>query len=174
MKNNKRKSSIYVYLILFIIFIFLLIFIYGFIKDKEKKTIKEDNEEIREINEDVVVEAVKPFDEETSIKVNINNTEYELKLENNISAYDLASLAPLELNMEDLNNNEKYSYLSFSINNLDDYTGKISKGDVMLYQSNCIVIFYKDYETTNKYTKIGHIDNLPELNNETVKVLFIK
>ena len=92
MKKNKNGNNIYVYIILFIIFIFLLIFIYGFVKEKEKKTMEEDKEEASYLNEDIVVESVKPFEEETSIKVIINGNEYVLKLENNIAAYDLASL----------------------------------------------------------------------------------
>ncbi len=173
MNKNKKGNSIYVYIILFIIFLFLLIFIYGFVKEKEKKPIKEDEANMElALNEDIVVEGVNPFDEEKSIKVVINNDEYTLKLENNIAAYDLVSILPISIKMDDLNNNEKYSYLNLSLNNLDDYTGKISKGDVMLYQSNCIVIFYKDIDTSYKYTKIGHIDNLPNFNSDSIDVSF--
>ena len=95
-----------------------------------------------------------------------------MKLENNLTALDLLSVLPLYLEMEDLNNNEKYSYLSYSITNDNSYTGKIKKGDVVLYQSNCIVIFYKDLETDYLYTKIGHIDNLPDFGNESFYVSF--
>ena len=48
----------------------------------------------------------------------------------------------------------------------------IVKGDVMLYGNNCLVIFYKSFDTSYSYTKIGHIDNLPDLGNSDVLVKF--
>ena len=33
----------------------------------------------------------------------------------------------------------------------------IKAGDIMLYGSNCIVVFYKSFDTTYKYTRIGRI-----------------
>ena len=173
MKKNKNGNNIFVYIILFIIFIFLSVIIYNLVEENKKKTITSSDENNNmELDEDITSAGVRPFEEDQIIKVVINNIEYDVLLENNIASYDLLSILPLELDMNDLNNNEKYSYLSFSLTSDDDYTGKISKGDVMLYQSNCIVIFYKDFDTTYKYTKIGHIENLPDLNNESIKVIF--
>ena len=39
----------------------------------------------------------------------------------------------------------------------------INKGDVMLYQDNCLVIFYKSFSSSYSYTKIGHIKDTSEL-----------
>ena len=41
----------------------------------------------------------------------------------------------------------------------------------MLYGNNCLVIFYKTFETSYSYTKIGHIDNLEDLGNEDITVI---
>lgn len=35
-------------------------------------------------------------------------------------------------------------------------------------------IFYKSFETSYNYTKIGHIDNLPVLGNNNIIVIFEK
>ena len=42
----------------------------------------------------------------------------------------------------------------------------------MLYGDNCLVIFYKSFDTSYSYTKIGHINNLPDLGNDNVLVKF--
>ena len=47
----------------------------------------------------------------------------------------------------------------------------------MLYGSDCIVIFYKDFETSYKYTKLGYIEDKEKLseilkNNNEVKITF--
>ncbi len=106
------------------------------------------------------------------MKVIINNKEYIINLEDNATARKLVKMAPLELNMKDLNDNEKYYYLSEGLP-VDPYKpGHIEKGDVMLFDTSCIVIFYKSFDTTFDYTKIGHIDNLPDLGSNDIKVKF--
>ena len=44
----------------------------------------------------------------------------------------------------------------------------------MLFGNNCLVIFYESFDTTYSYTKIGHIDNLDNLENGNIKVKFEK
>ena len=83
-------------------------------------------------------------------------------------------MLPHELNMEELNGNEKYVYLNTSLPTNPYNPKKINTGDVMLYGNNCLVIFYKSFETSYSYTKIGHIDNLPNLGNESIKIIFEK
>jgi hypothetical protein len=168
-KKEKKTGNIYICLVI-LLCIVLSIFIYFTVKDNKKKENNESN--MDDVDSDVVESSIKPFDDVKRMIVEINGVEYNMTLENNLAAMDLLSIAPIEMDMEDLNSNEKYNYLSYSLSDSDTYTGTINKGDVMLYQSNCIVIFYKDFETTYSYIKLGHIDGLEELNNETVKVIF--
>ena len=44
----------------------------------------------------------------------------------------------------------------------------------MLFGDNCLVIFYKSFNTSYSYTKIGHIESLPDLNKSSIKVKFTR
>ena len=72
-------------------------------------------------------------------------------------------MLPLEINMNDLHSNEKYYYLDEELPTNSYNPKKINKGDVMLFGSNCLVLFYKSFDTFYSYTKLGKIDNPSEL-----------
>ena len=112
----------------------------------------------------------KQVEEISNMKVLIDNKEYTISLEDNETADNLKSKLPLDLNMNDLNNNEKYVYLDFNLPTNEKKVNTINKGDVMLFGSNCLVIFYKTFNTTYSYTKIGHIDNLDISHNNSIYV----
>ena len=108
------------------------------------------------------------------MKVVINNKEYDINIENNETAKDFIKLLPLELEMNELNGNEKYYYLNQKLPTDPKSIKQIKQGDFMLYGNNCLVIFYKSFNTGYNYTKIGHIYNLPNLNANNIKVNFVK
>ena len=108
------------------------------------------------------------------IYLNINNKKLTVNLENNSTTAALISLLPLNISMSDLNGNEKYAYLDSPLPT-NVYSPKhIEAGDVMLFGNNCLVIFYKSFDTNYDYSKIGHIDNLPELGNGSINVNWYK
>ena len=109
-----------------------------------------------------------------SMKVIIDDREYIVNLENNETVKKFIDLLPLEIKMDELNGNEKYFYLNSELPT-DSYNPKhIFAGDVMVYGNDCLVIFYKSFDTSYSYTKIGHIIDLPELGNSSVSVKFEK
>ncbi len=111
----------------------------------------------------------------SQVKVIINNKEYTLNLEDNATSRKLVELLPLETKMQELNGNEKYVYLSESFPTDSYKPERINKGDVMLFDNSCIVIFYKSFDNKGyNYTKIGHIDNLDDLGSGDVQVKFSK
>ena len=102
------------------------------------------------------------------IYASLNNEKLEIDLEENSTTSALVKLLPLDITMNDLNKNEKYAYLDESLPT-NTYSPKhIEAGDVMLFGDNCLVIFYESFDTSYSYSKIGHINNLPELNSESV------
>ena len=108
------------------------------------------------------------------INVIINNKEYNLNLEDNKTVEELLELLPIEEEMTELNGNEKYLYLDKSLPTNSSNPKHINSGDVMLFGDNCLVIFYKSFDTTYSYTKIGHIDNLEDLGSSNITVKFTK
>ena len=105
-----------------------------------------------------------------SMKIIINDSEYIVDLEDNDTVKELLSRLPLELNMSELNCNEKYVYLDESLPTNSYNPKNINAGDVMLFGDNCLVVFYKSFETSYSYTKIGHINNLGDLGSGNIKV----
>ena len=130
-------------------------------KGKEPNLLPEANQSID--NEEMTMDKV---------YININNKKLGIDLENNSTTSALIKLLPLELSMNDLNGNEKYVYLNESLPT-NTYSPKhIEAGDIMLFGDNCLVIFYKSFDTSYSYTKIGHIDNLPSLGDGDMPAAF--
>ena len=111
--------------------------------NKEKENIKDIN------NSNEVIK---------SLKAIIDNVEYIINLEDNETVKKFVSLLP--------------TYLDTSFPSNASNPKRINAGDVMLYGDNCLVIFYKSFDTSYRYTKIGHIDNLPNLENNNITVKF--
>jgi len=109
-------------------------------------------------------------EEDKTMKIIIDNYEYVVNLENNNTVSELIDLLPLEVNMTELNGNEKYVYLDKKLPTNSSNPKHINKGDVMLFGDDCLVIFYKSFDTSYSYTKIGHIDNMNDLGDGNISV----
>ncbi len=108
------------------------------------------------------------------LKVNIDGKDYIMNIEKNDTTKHLINMLPKTFKMSDLNYNEKYIYLDEKLPKDEKLPRYIVSGDVMLFGDNCIVIFYKSFDTIYKYTKIGHINGLPDLGNGEVTVTITK
>ena len=103
--------------------------------------------------------------ENTSVIITVNGKEFNAVFYNNETANAFINMMPLTLNMNELNGNEKYYNLSTTLPVNSERVGSIKKGDIMLYGSNCIVIFYESFNTSYSYTKIGYIENTENLSS---------
>ena len=95
--------------------------------------------------------------------LSVGEKELSITLEDNDTVTALKELLPITLDMSELNGNEKYYYLDDSLPSAPQKIGTINAGDIMLYGDNCLVVFYKSFDTTYTYTRIGHIEDTSEL-----------
>ena len=126
------------------------------------------------LKKDNVLEQKSNNKEINSMKATINKKAYEIILEDNDTTNRFLDLLPLELNMKELNGNEKYIYLESSLPTNSYNPKRINAGDIMLYGDDCLVVFYKSFNTSYSYTKIGHINDLPELSDDSLLIRFEK
>ena len=150
------------------------------------ETLEDENNENLQETEQLLKQALDERDKEMeqeeiikNISVTIDGKKYVAELENNETAQAFYKNffvdTPAEFLMEELNWNEKYVYLQvWNLPTNSKVPEKIEAWDIMLYWSDCIVIFYKSFSTSYSYTKIGHIKNLEALWDANVKVVFSK
>ena len=93
------------------------------------------------------------------MKVGFGDKSYLATLSDNPSATAFKALLPLTVRMRELNNNEKFFKLSKNIPSNDSNPGTINSGDLMLWESNTLVVFYETFSTSFNYTRLGKIDN---------------
>lgn len=93
------------------------------------------------------------------ITIRVGNKGYDATLADNATAAAFKKLLPLSIAMTELNGNEKFARLSASIPIRASTPPSIHTGDLMLYGSNTLVLFYKTFQTTYSYTNIGRVDD---------------
>ncbi|WDF77210.1 cyclophilin-like fold protein [Mucilaginibacter sp. KACC 22773] len=97
------------------------------------------------------------------MKITIASRTFTAKLLENPTAAAFKAMLPMTINMNELNGNEKYFDLSEDLVRNASNPGTIHAGDLMLYGSNTLVLFYKTFSTPYSYTRIGHIDDITGL-----------
>lgn len=93
------------------------------------------------------------------LKITVGRASFSVTLADNATAAAFEALLPLTLNMSEMNGNEKYYYLTEDLPTAASHPGTIQAGDLMLYGSSCIVLFYESVRTSYSYTRIGRVDN---------------
>jgi hypothetical protein len=93
------------------------------------------------------------------MNIHIGSETFTATLYENPTVAAFKAMLPLAVEMTELNGNEKYFHLATDLPVDAAKPGTIQAGDLMLWESRTLVLFYKTFRTSYSYTKLGRIDN---------------
>ena len=93
------------------------------------------------------------------MRIEIGSITFIATLYDNATATAFKGMLPMTVKMSELNGNEKYFDLSVNLPTNASNPGKIQSGDLMIYGSNTLVLFYKTFSTSYSYTRLGRIND---------------
>lgn len=93
------------------------------------------------------------------LTIQVGDQNFTATLEESETTRALLSRLPLTVTMEEMNGNEKFYYLPASLPTQSRQPGTIRTGDLMLYGSDCLVLFYETFSSSYRYTRLGRIDD---------------
>ena len=94
-----------------------------------------------------------------AVNIQVGNKNFTATLYDNDTARALLEKLPLTLNMDELNGNEKFFFFSEKFPANSEHVRNIRAGDLMLYGSDCLVLFYKSFSTSYSYTRLGYMED---------------
>jgi hypothetical protein len=103
---------------------------------------------------------------------------FAITLADTDAARAFAAQLPLTLQMAELNANEKHADLSQALPTDASRAGTIHNGDLMLYGSDTLVVFYKTFRSSYSYTRLGRVNDPARLEQvlgrRSVRIVFSK
>ncbi len=98
----------------------------------------------------------------TTILLTIGNSNFSAKLYDNETTRALLAKFPLTLDMSELNGREKYYHLPENLPSpLTEKPATIRAGEIMLWSSNSLVLFYKTFSNSyGGYNKLGYVEDV--------------
>lgn len=100
-----------------------------------------------------------PPNEAEDVQLIVGPEVFTLTLYDNETGRAFRNLLPLTLSMDDVNGNEKFIRLPQNLPTSAAVPAAIRTGDLMLYGSDGLVLFYKTFSTSYSYTRIGTLQN---------------
>lgn len=108
----------------------------------------------------------------------VGSHRFAITLADTAAARAFAALLPLTLHMEELNGNEKKKELPSPLPTDTIRPGTIRNGDLLLWGSRTVVIFYLTFDSPYSYTRLGRVDDpaglARALGKHDVQVVFTK
>jgi hypothetical protein len=126
------------------------------------------------VNTETAPPAARP--EESRMWMTVGERRFAITRADNAAARAFAARLPLTLDMSDLNGNEKHAELREALPANASRPGTIRNGDLMLYGTTALVVFYETFNSSYSYTRLGRVDDpadLPRaLGRRGVRVVF--
>ena len=97
--------------------------------------------------------------EASRMRITVGSKVFTAALSDNATATAFKAMLPLTVSMSELNGNEKHAELAHELPRRASNPGTIHTGDIMLYGTNTLVLFYKTFSTSYSYTRIGKVDD---------------
>ena len=100
---------------------------------------------------------------ESRMWMTVGERRFAITLANTEAARAFAAMLPLTIDMPDLNSNEKHVTLPKALPTTTIRPGTIHNGDLMLYGSQTLVVFYLTFDSIYSYTRLGRVDDPTDL-----------
>jgi hypothetical protein len=95
----------------------------------------------------------------SQMTIRIGTKTFTATLYDNATAAAFKALLPMTVNMDELNGNEKHFDLSGNLPTNSSNPRIIQSGDLMIWGSHTLVLFYKAFPTSYSYTMLGCIND---------------
>jgi hypothetical protein len=96
---------------------------------------------------------------ESRMWMTVGERRFAITLADNAASRAFAAQLPLTLDMSELNGNEKHGELPKALPSNASRPGTIRNGDLMLYGTDTLVIFYATFNSSYSYTRLGRVDD---------------
>ena len=113
----------------------------------------------------IIFQIINLISSEDKYFIKINDHEYLFELKDTAVANEIKSKLPFTIKMTNLNGNEVYHRFGQDFTKNEKSVGTINTGDIYLYESDCLVLFYKTFSTSFKYSEIGKLKDPTGLDN---------
>jgi hypothetical protein len=97
--------------------------------------------------------------EESRMWMTVGERRFAITLADTEAARAFAAMLPLTIDMPDHNGNEKHAQLPKALTTATIRPGTIRNGDIMLYGSQTLVIFFLTFNSSYSYTRLGCVDD---------------
>ena len=95
----------------------------------------------------------------TKLRIRIGSDTFTATLFDNATTAAFVARLPLAVPMTELNSNEKYYDLPQGLPTEAVSISTAQVGDLMLYGSRTLVLFYQTFATSYHYTRMGRVDD---------------